>query len=98
MHVAVFGDQLAESVADGLEEAFEDADDILVVQDTKPDGAIAKAAQDWPKTIQDFLDEDKKVAFVVLMFAANERQPILDGAVSHEGWWHLRGYLGRVRG
>jgi hypothetical protein len=84
MHVAVFGDQLAESVADGLEEAFEDADDILVVQDTKPDGAIAKAAQDWPKTIQDFLDEDKKVAFVVLMFAANERQPILDGAVSHE--------------
>jgi uncharacterized protein len=84
MHVAVFGDQLAELVADGLEEAFEDVDDILVVQDTKPDGTLLKADQDWPKIIQDFLEEDKKVAFVVLMFGANERQPIRDGEVSHE--------------
>ncbi|MDF2971322.1 MAG: hypothetical protein K0R61_1772, partial [Microvirga sp.] len=52
MHVAVFGDQLAESVADGLEAAFEDVDDILVVQDTKTEGAIARPGQDWPKIIQ----------------------------------------------
>jgi uncharacterized protein len=84
MHVAVFGDQLAESVADGLEAAFEDVDDILVVQDTKTEGAIARPGQDWPKIIQDFLEEDKKVAFVVLMFGANERQPIEEAEVSHE--------------
>jgi uncharacterized protein len=93
MHVAVFGDQLAESTADGLEAVFEDVDDVLVVQDTKPDGAIADSAQDWPKIIQEFLDEDKKVAFVVLMFGANERQPIVDGDVSHaplsERWKEL---------
>jgi len=83
MHVAVFGDQLAESMADGLEAAFEDVDDVLIVQDTKADGAIA-SGQNWPKVIQDFLDEDKKVTFVVLMFGANERVPIVEGEASHE--------------
>jgi hypothetical protein len=100
MHVAVFGDHLAESTADGLEAAFEDVDDVLVVQDTKADGAIADSAQDWPKIIREFLDEDKKVAFVVLMFGANERQPIVDGDVAHaplsERWKEL--YRQRLEG
>jgi uncharacterized protein len=100
MHVAVFGDQLAESTADGLEAAFEDVDEVLVVQDTRPGGAIADSAQDWPKIIREFLNEDKKVAFVVLMFGANERQPIADGDVSHaplsERWKEL--YRQRLEG
>ena len=43
-HIAVFGDRLADLVGEGLEEAYDEADDILVVRETQPDGGLADAA------------------------------------------------------
>jgi len=48
----VFGDRLANLVGEGLEEAYDEADDILVVRETRPDSGLADAAaDDWPKII-----------------------------------------------
>src|SRR3954452_832842 len=67
-HIAVFGDRLADLVGEGLEEAYDEADDILVVRETHSDSGLADAAaQDWPKIIQELLEKDKKVAFAVVM-------------------------------
>src|SRR4051812_33024931 len=83
-HIAVFGDRLADLVGEGLEQAYDEADDILVVRETQPDGGLADAAaQDWPKIIQEFLETDKKVGFAVVMLGTNDRKPIREGEVSH---------------
>src|SRR3954447_19980632 len=42
-HIAVFGDRLADLVGEGLEEAYDEADDILVVSETRSDGGLADA-------------------------------------------------------
>ena len=58
-HIAVFGDRLADLVGEGLEEAYDEADDILVVRETHSDSGLADAAaQDWPKIIREFLQPD----------------------------------------
>ena len=45
-----FGDRLADLVGEGLEEAYDEADDILVVRETHLDSGLADAAaQVWPK-------------------------------------------------
>jgi uncharacterized protein len=95
-HIAVFGDRLADLLGEGLEEAYDEADDILVVRETQPDGGLADAAaQDWPKIIQEFLETDKKVGFAVVMLGANDRKPIREGEVSHpplsEPWKEIYG-------
>jgi len=95
-HIAVFGDRLADLLGEGLEEAYDEADDILVVRETQPDGGLADAAaQDWPKIIQEFLETDKKVGFAVVMLGANDRKPIREGEVAHpplsEPWKEIYG-------
>jgi hypothetical protein len=95
-HIAVFGDRLADLVGEGLEEAYDEADDILVVSETRSDGGLADAgAHDWPKIIQEYLATDKKVAFAVVMLGANDRQAIREGEVSHpplsEPWKEIYG-------
>src|SRR3954452_5987506 len=83
-HIAVFGDRLADLVGEGLEEAYDEADDILVVRETRSDSGLADAAaDDWPKIIQELLEKDKKVAFAVVMLGVNDRKPIREGEVSH---------------
>jgi uncharacterized protein len=83
-HVAVFGDRLADLVGQGLEEAYEEADDILVVRETRADGGLAGTVHDWAKIIQDFLAGNQKVAYAVVMFGFNDRRSISEGEVSHE--------------
>ena len=95
-HIAVFGDRLADLVGEGLEEAYDEADDILVVRETHSDSGLADAAaQDWPKIIQEFLETDKKVAYAVVMLGANDRKPIREGEVSNpplsEPWKEIYG-------
>ena len=95
-HIAVFGDRLADLVGEGLEKAYDEADDILVVRETHSDSGLADAAaQDWPKIIQEFLETDKKVAYAVVMLGANDRKPIREGEVSHpplsEPWKEVYG-------
>ena len=70
-------------VGEGLEEAYDEADDILVVRELWQWSADA-ATQDWPKIIQEFLETHKKVAFAVVMLGANDRKPI------REGEFHIR--------
>src|SRR5215218_5231409 len=95
-HIAVFGDRLADLVGEGLEEAYDEADDILVVRETRSDSGLADAAaDDWPKIIQELLEKDKKVAFAVVMLGVNDRKPIREGEVSHpplsEPWKEICG-------
>jgi len=83
-HIAVFGDRLANLVGEGLEEPYDEADDILVVRETRSDSGLADAAaDDWPKIIQELLEKDKKVAFAVVMLGVNDRNTIREGEVSH---------------
>jgi len=52
-------------------DAYDEADDVLVSRETRPESGLADAAAgDWPKIIQEFLENDKKVAFAVIMLGA----------------------------
>jgi hypothetical protein len=95
-HIVVFGDRLADLVGEGLEVAYDEADDILVVRETRSDSGLTDAAaDDWPKIIQELLEKDKKVAFAVVMLGVNDRKPIREGEVSHpllsEPWKEIYG-------
>ena len=76
-HVVVFGDSLAELVGQGLDEAFEEVEDIGIVRKARGDsGLIRSDAYDWPKAIQEYLSGDPKVRYAVVMLGANDRQAI----------------------
>jgi hypothetical protein len=78
--VAVFGDQLADVVAQGLEESVEDDRDMAVLRKTKADSGLARGdAAEWPKTVDEFLRANPKTAYAVFLLGANDSQPIKDG-------------------
>lgn len=84
-HVAVFGDSLAELVGQGLDDAFEEAEDIAIVRKARGDSGLVRAdVQDWPKAIREYLAADPKVRYAVVMLGANDRQPIREGETAHE--------------
>lgn len=84
-HVAVFGDSLAELVGQGLDDAFEEAEDIEIVRRARGDSGLVRSdVQDWPKTIQDYLAGDPKVRYAVVMLGMNDRQAIREGDTAHE--------------
>jgi hypothetical protein len=84
-HVVVFGDSLAELVGQGLDEAFEEVEDIGIVRKARGDsGLIRSDAYDWPKAIQEYLSGDPKVRYAVVMLGANDRQAIREGETSHD--------------
>jgi uncharacterized protein len=81
----VFGDALAHSAGEGLEEIFADAPDIQVVSKARGEsGLVRNELADWLKTIQEPLNGGQKVTVAVMMLGANDRQPIREGEVTHE--------------
>jgi uncharacterized protein len=84
-NVVVFGDSLAELVGQGLDDAFEEVEDVAIVRKARGDSGLVRTdAYDWPKTIQEYLSGDPKVRYAVMMIGANDRQPIREGETSHE--------------
>lgn len=85
IHVVVFGDAFAEKLAQGLDVALEEAEDIAIERRLRGDSGLARAdVYDWPKVMADFLATNPKITYAVVMLGANDRQPIREGDVSHE--------------
>lgn len=85
IHVVVFGDAFAEKLAQGLDVALEEAEDIAIERKLRGDSGLARAdVHDWPKTIADFLATNPKITYGVVMLGANDRQAIREGDASHE--------------
>lgn len=81
--ILVIGDFLAGSLADGLEAAYAENADMLVVGRTNgSSGLVRDDFYDWPENITAILDAEKPAALVI-MIGANDRQPlVIDG--NHE--------------
>ena len=83
--IVVFGDSLAGLVSDGLDEAYDEAPEIEVVNKAKGDsGLVRNDVYDWPKVIQDYLNGNPQITFAVMMVGANDRQAIRDGDTVHD--------------
>jgi hypothetical protein len=84
-YIVVFGDSLADLVSDGLEEAYDEAPEIEVVNKAKGDsGLVRNDVHDWPKVIQDYLNGNPQITFAVMMVGVNDRQAIREGEVTHD--------------
>jgi len=84
-YIVVFGDSLADLISDGLEEAYDEAPEIEVVNKAKGDsGLVRNDAYDWPKVIQDYLNTNPPITFAVMMVGVNDRQAIREGDVTHD--------------
>ena len=80
VQIAVFGDSLADHLAKGLDDVFEDNADVAVIDRAKGDsGLVRQDVIDWPKVAQDYLQTNPKVRYALVMLGANDRQPIRDG-------------------
>ena len=80
VQIAVFGDSLADHLAHGLDDVFEDNADVAVVDRAKGDsGLVRKDVVDWPKSAEDYLRTNPKVRYGLVMLGANDRQPIREG-------------------
>lgn len=85
VQVAVFGDSLADHLARGLDDAFEDNSDVAVVDRAKGDsGLVRKDVVDWPKAAEDYLQANPKARYALVMIGANDRQPLRDGDQSFD--------------
>ena len=83
--IAVFGDSLADLVADGLSEAFEDAAEVEVTSEARADSGLARTdVRDWPKAVRDHLAANDKLSIGVMMVGVNDRQSIRESDQSHE--------------
>jgi len=80
VQIAVFGDSLADHLAHGLDDVFEDNADVAVIDRAKGDsGLVRKDVVDWPKNGEDYLRTNPKVRYGLVMLGANDRQPIREG-------------------
>jgi hypothetical protein len=85
VQIAVFGDSLADHLAKGLDDAFEDNADVAVLDKAKGDsGLVRKDVVDWPKVVEDYLQANAKTRYGLVMLGANDRQPIRDGETTVE--------------
>ncbi|MFC6788231.1 DUF459 domain-containing protein [Methylobacterium komagatae] len=85
VQIAVFGDSLADHLAKGLDDAFEDNADVAVMDRSKGDsGLVRKDVVDWPKVADDYLQANPKVRYGLVMVGANDRQVIRDGDATIE--------------
>lgn len=89
--VDVFGDTLGQFLANGLDDALADRQDVAIVHKGKGPTGLANAGYfDWPKTIDTLLaGQDKnsgkdKIDVAVMMIGSNDRQAITEGGKTYE--------------
>ena len=83
--VLVFGDTLADQLAQGLADAFAaDRPEVAIIKKTKASTGFVRADfYDWPAQIPALLAAEKASA-VVIMLGANDRQQLRDETGAHE--------------
>jgi len=82
LFVYVLGDSLADQLASGLSDDFDDRPDIAVTSDAKADSGLVRTDfYDWNKAVADLLAANAKIDAVVILIGANDRQAIRDGDV-----------------
>lgn len=78
--VAVIGDSLGQTLAQGLTDAFVDRPEIAILREAKVDtGLVRDDFYDWKKAAQDLLASGKRIDFAVMMIGSNDRQTLRDG-------------------
>jgi hypothetical protein len=78
--VAVIGDSLGQTLAQGLTDAFVDRPEIAILREAKVDtGLVRDDFYDWTKATQDLLTSGKRIDFAVMMIGSNDRQTLHDG-------------------
>jgi len=83
--VAVLGDSLAQMLAQGLTEAFEDRPEIAILSKAKEDsGLVRDDFFDWTKAAGELLASGEKVDFAVMLIGSNDRQALRDANGSYE--------------
>jgi hypothetical protein len=84
-YLVVFGDSLADLLAQGLDTVLEEAEDIAIERKIRGDSGLARNdVHDWPKVIQDTLNGGQKITYALVMLGANDRQAIREGETSHD--------------
>lgn len=83
--VAVLGDSLAQILAQGLTEAFEDRPEVAILRKAKDDsGLVRDDFYDWTKAAGDILASGEKINFGVILIGSNDRQALHDANGDHE--------------
>jgi uncharacterized protein len=83
--VAVLGDSLAQMLAQGLTEAFENRPEVAILRKAKEDsGLVRDDFFDWTKATQDMLASGEKIDFAIMLIGSNDRQPLRDANGSFE--------------
>ncbi len=83
--VAVLGDSLAQMLAQGLAEAFENRPEVAILRKAKEDsGLVRDDFFDWTKATQNMLASGEKIDFAVMLIGSNDRQPLRDANGSYK--------------
>jgi hypothetical protein len=83
--VAVLGDSLGQTLAQGLTSAFADRPDVAVLRKAKENsGLVRDDFYDWVKTTQDLLASGEKIDFAVMLVGSNDRQALRDAEGTFE--------------
>jgi hypothetical protein len=83
--IAVIGDSLGQTLADGLEEAYIDRPDIRVLHKAKESSGLVRADfYDWAKSVRELLAGGDKIDVAVMIIGSNDRQAIHEGAETFE--------------
>ena len=83
--VDVFGDTLGQFLANGLDDAMTDRQDVAIVHRGKgPSGIVNSGFYDWPKTIDALLAGKDKIDVAVMMVGSNDKQAITEGGKTYE--------------
>ena len=78
--VAVLGDSMGQTLAEGLTEAFADQPEVAILREAKADtGLVRDDFYDWTKAAQVLLASGKQIDFAVMMIGSNDRQTLRDG-------------------
>jgi uncharacterized protein len=83
--VAVLGDSLAQMLAQGLTEAFENRPEVAILRKAKEDsGLVRDDFFDWTKATQEMLASGEKIDFAIMLIGSNDRQTLRDANGSYE--------------
>lgn len=84
-YILVFGDTLADNLAQGLADAFAaDHPEVAVIRKTRASsGLVRNDFYDWPAQVPAHLEKEKATA-IALMIGANDRQALRDEAGQYE--------------
>ncbi|CAH1654485.1 SGNH_hydro domain-containing protein [Hyphomicrobiales bacterium] len=83
--ILVMGDFFAESLADGLRDAFAEMPTIEVSRNIRPNSGLVRDDHfDWPKAARERLADGTPLTIGVIMIGANDRQVMRDGDTSVE--------------